>query len=302
MGRVLVERVEGYCTVDEWMRSYNEINQFEEQLTAGNAIVVKFWLQIRKAEQLKRFRAAAAHSVQTLQDHRRRLAQSQKVEPVRSRGVRHGRPHQHRNRPMDPGRSRRTRTTANQGAAHDRGAAPGRLEIVSTGYRAPSWLAGSHAQTIYPALFKRGDPRCAGSGWKLSTAISSISTGSTRPAAPASASPLVVLFHGLEGDSSSHYARALMRHLQAIGWRGVVRHFRGLQRRAELAAARLSFRRLRRIGWMLSAIRALEPSASLYVVGVSLGGQRIAELARTRGSARRSGGQGRGGGFRRRSI
>src|SRR2546421_7188053 len=39
------------------MRSYNEINQFEEQLTAGNAIVVKFWLQISKAEQLRRFRA-----------------------------------------------------------------------------------------------------------------------------------------------------------------------------------------------------------------------------------------------------
>src|ERR1700730_4126902 len=55
-GRVLVERVEGYSTVDEWMRSYNEINQFEEQLTAGNAIVVKFWLQISKAEQLRRFR------------------------------------------------------------------------------------------------------------------------------------------------------------------------------------------------------------------------------------------------------
>jgi len=56
-GRVLVERVEGLCTVDEWMRAYNEINQFEEQLTAGNAIVVKFWLQISKAEQLRRFRA-----------------------------------------------------------------------------------------------------------------------------------------------------------------------------------------------------------------------------------------------------
>lgn len=56
-GRVLVERVEGFCTVDEWMRSYDEINQFEEQLTAGDAIVVKFWLQISKAEQLRRFNA-----------------------------------------------------------------------------------------------------------------------------------------------------------------------------------------------------------------------------------------------------
>ena len=56
-GRVLVERVEGYCSVSDWMRAYDEINQFEEQLTQGGAIVVKFWLQIGKAEQLRRFRA-----------------------------------------------------------------------------------------------------------------------------------------------------------------------------------------------------------------------------------------------------
>jgi AMP-polyphosphate phosphotransferase len=56
-GRVLVERVEGYSTVSEWMRAYDEINQFEEQLSVGRAIVVKFWLQISKAEQLRRFKA-----------------------------------------------------------------------------------------------------------------------------------------------------------------------------------------------------------------------------------------------------
>ena len=56
-GRVLVERVEGYCSVYDWMRAYDEINQFEEQLTQGDAVVVKFWLQISKAEQLRRFKA-----------------------------------------------------------------------------------------------------------------------------------------------------------------------------------------------------------------------------------------------------
>jgi polyphosphate:AMP phosphotransferase len=55
-GRVLVERVEGYCTPTDWMRAYDEINQFEEQLTDAGGIVVKFWLQISKAEQLRRFR------------------------------------------------------------------------------------------------------------------------------------------------------------------------------------------------------------------------------------------------------
>jgi polyphosphate:AMP phosphotransferase len=56
-GRVLVERVEGLCSVYDWMRAYEEINQFEQQLSRGNAIVVKFWLQVSKAEQLRRFRA-----------------------------------------------------------------------------------------------------------------------------------------------------------------------------------------------------------------------------------------------------
>jgi polyphosphate:AMP phosphotransferase len=56
-GRVLVERVEGYCSVSDWMRAYSEINQFEEQLVEGGAVVVKFWLQISRAEQLSRFKA-----------------------------------------------------------------------------------------------------------------------------------------------------------------------------------------------------------------------------------------------------
>ncbi|MEP6943219.1 MAG: polyphosphate:AMP phosphotransferase [Betaproteobacteria bacterium] len=56
-GRVLVERVEGYCGPADWMRAYSEINEFEEQLVDAGGIVVKFWLQISKAEQLRRFRA-----------------------------------------------------------------------------------------------------------------------------------------------------------------------------------------------------------------------------------------------------
>jgi len=56
-GRVLVERVEGFCTREDWMRAYHEINEFEQELVAGGAVVVKFWLSITGAEQLRRFRA-----------------------------------------------------------------------------------------------------------------------------------------------------------------------------------------------------------------------------------------------------
>ncbi|MFQ5631422.1 MAG: phosphate--AMP phosphotransferase, partial [bacterium] len=52
---VLVERVEGFCTETEWRRAYREINEFEEQLSNFGAVVVKFWLQISKEEQLRRF-------------------------------------------------------------------------------------------------------------------------------------------------------------------------------------------------------------------------------------------------------
>ena len=54
-GRVLVERVEGFCTPADWMRAYGEINDFEEQLRAAGVIVVKFWLAIDKDVQLERF-------------------------------------------------------------------------------------------------------------------------------------------------------------------------------------------------------------------------------------------------------
>lgn len=56
-GRVLVERVEGYCTEYDWMRAYNEINDFEAQLHQHGVIVAKFWLSISQAEQLRRFKA-----------------------------------------------------------------------------------------------------------------------------------------------------------------------------------------------------------------------------------------------------
>ena len=55
-GRVLVERVEGFCAEADWLRAYAEINDFEHQLSDAGAIVIKFWLQISADEQLRRFK------------------------------------------------------------------------------------------------------------------------------------------------------------------------------------------------------------------------------------------------------
>ncbi len=56
-GRVLVERVEGFCSENDWLRAYTEINDFEHEMVDSDVIVVKFWLQISQEEQLKRFKA-----------------------------------------------------------------------------------------------------------------------------------------------------------------------------------------------------------------------------------------------------
>jgi polyphosphate:AMP phosphotransferase len=55
-GRVLVERVEGYCSKADWMRAYGEINDFEEQLMQRGGVIIKFWFSITKDEQLRRFK------------------------------------------------------------------------------------------------------------------------------------------------------------------------------------------------------------------------------------------------------
>ncbi len=55
-GRVLVERVEGFASEDEWMRAYGEINYFEEQLVQRGIVLVKYWLHITNEEQYRRFK------------------------------------------------------------------------------------------------------------------------------------------------------------------------------------------------------------------------------------------------------
>ena len=55
-GRVMVERIEGFCTKEEWQRAYREINDMEAHLAHSGAIVLKFWMQIDKEEQERRFK------------------------------------------------------------------------------------------------------------------------------------------------------------------------------------------------------------------------------------------------------
>ena len=138
-------------------------------------------------------------------------------------------------------------------------------------YRAPFWLRGGHAQTIYPALLLGGErPRLRRERWD--TPDGDFIDLDFLDAARAGA-PCVALFHGLEGGASSHYARALMRTLALAGWSGVVVHFRGCSGEANRLPRAYHSGDAAEIAWILE--RLAQTPRPLLAAGVSLGGNAL---------------------------
>jgi uncharacterized protein len=142
-------------------------------------------------------------------------------------------------------------------------------------YRAPRWLVGGHAQTIWPAFvprrrvsFRRERVTTPdGDFWDFDWA---------GPTAATAEAALVVLFHGLESGSESHYAPSLMAAVADLGWRGVIPHFRGCSGEPNLAPRAYHSGDHEEIGAMLDAVRARVPAGTvIHAVGVSLGGSAL---------------------------
>lgn len=96
-------------------------------------------------------------------------------------------------------------------------------------------------------------------------------------------SPMVVLFHGLEGSSQSHYAKAWGRHATRIGWNLVVVHFRGCSGEINRAPRAYHSGDSAEIDWILKVLRSRFPHRSLVAVGVSLGGNALLRWAGEQG-------------------
>jgi predicted alpha/beta-fold hydrolase len=140
------------------------------------------------------------------------------------------------------------------------------------GYRAPWWLPGAHLQTIWPLARKGVLPAYRRERWD--TPDGDFIDLDWAPGGVADA-PLVVLFHGLEGSSRSHYARAVMRAVSARGWRGVVAHFRGCSGAPNRLARAYHSGDSDEIEWILRRLREVAGRAPLFAVGVSLGGNAL---------------------------
>lgn len=152
---------------------------------------------------------------------------------------------------------------------------------VST-YRAPDWLPGGHLQTIYTTLFITA-PRVAYRRERLELADGDFLDfdwvdGEAQ-------APVVVLFHGLEGDSSSGYARHLMYSVEARGWQGVVAHFRGTSGEDNRLPRAYYAGDSEEIERILRHVKARHPTQRIYAVGVSLGGNALLKWLGEQGGA-----------------
>lgn len=150
-------------------------------------------------------------------------------------------------------------------------------------YRAPWWLRGGHAQTIVPLA--RAGALPAYRRERVDTPDGDFIdldwlAGPTAPGAP-----LVVLFHGLEGSSRSHYARSLMRAVARRGWRGVVPHFRGCSGVPNRLPRAYHSGDSDEIDWIVRRIAAAAGNAPLFVAGVSLGGNALLKWLGETGAA-----------------
>ena len=147
----------------------------------------------------------------------------------------------------------------------------------ATSYRAPVWLPGGHLQTVVPALLV---PQ-AGVVYRRERWATPdddfIDVDFAQPEPAYGAAPILVLFHGLEGSSASHYARAIMRTFADLGWRGLVAHFRGCSGEPNRLPRAYHSGDSDEGDWILRRVHARWPQARLHAVGVSLGGNMLAK-------------------------
>lgn len=172
-------------------------------------------------------------------------------------------------------------------------------------YLAPWWLPGGNAQTIWAALrarrfmdlppvFRRerwGTPdgdfvdvdwlvpsKAQPADARADDGLSSPGAGVARPAAGSSKPPLLVLFHGLEGSSASHYAQAFADVADRLGWACAVPHFRGCSGEINLAPRAYHSGDFAEIDWFLRRF-ACAHAGPVVAVGISLGGNALMRWA-----------------------
>lgn len=159
-------------------------------------------------------------------------------------------------------------------------------EDFSLHYAAPWWLPGGNLQTIWAALFARrfsGPPPVFRRERWTAPDNDFVDVDMTTPAGDA-AVPLLVVFHGLEGSSQSHYAQAFADVAHARGWGCAIPHFRGCSGELNHAPRAYHSGDFEEIDWILRRLKA-QHDGPLLAVGVSLGGNALMRWAGEMGAS-----------------
>ena len=155
--------------------------------------------------------------------------------------------------------------------------------FVKSTYAPPWWLPGGNLQTVYPRVLA---PAYAVAyerqRWETPDGdFIDLDWVNRSGAAP----KLLVLFHGLEGGSLSHYALGLMTKAQQMGWRGVVPHFRGCGGEINRLTRAYHSGDSGEIDWVLHRLQSENPDCEIYAVGISLGGNMFLKWLGEQGAA-----------------
>jgi predicted alpha/beta-fold hydrolase len=152
-------------------------------------------------------------------------------------------------------------------------------------YIAPRWLPGGNLQTIWPALYSRRvfgpHPHYTRERWATPDA-DFVDVDWLVRAADTPAKTLLVLFHGLEGSSRSHYAEAFADYAQSQGMAFAVPHFRGCSGELNQAPRAYHSGDYEEIDWVLERLRERH-AGNILAVGVSLGGNALLRWAQEKG-------------------
>jgi hypothetical protein len=155
------------------------------------------------------------------------------------------------------------------------------LTAAAQAYRAPSWLPGGHAQTLWPLLIKPRPLPLRRERW--TTPDGDFIDVDHLDGPPDS--PQLVLFHGLEGSARSHYAISTARACQKAGWRLVLPHFRGCSGELNQRPRAYHSGDSAEIDWILRRLHAANGGMKLHAAGVSLGGNALLKWAGENGAA-----------------
>jgi uncharacterized protein len=156
-------------------------------------------------------------------------------------------------------------------------------------YRAPAWLPGGQIQTIWPALYSQSHsgskPEFSRERWTSPDDDFIDVDFSMHVVQPGH--PMLVLFHGLEGSSQSHYALAFAHWAAQQGLAYAVPHFRGCSGEINRQPRAYHSGDFQEIDWILRKIKARLPQRLLLAVGISLGGNALMRWAQEMGASAR---------------